>query len=182
LVHRNAKSALLYTTEARVVITMAGRIAEHKYHGLGNGGFDDDEALDLLGVARRIQAGEEIIDEDSEWSGDCMDIAVTLLEQTPVINDDEYIRALRTYEKKTWLILNKRAVWRAVKKVADALLVAGRLTDAEARAAMAGENIFGKGSVETLREVGIDAELLRNITLALLERSRNEQVQCGVGA
>jgi hypothetical protein len=47
--------ALLYTTEARVVMLMAGRIAEHKYHGLGNGGFDDNEALGRPNWASRDQ-------------------------------------------------------------------------------------------------------------------------------
>jgi hypothetical protein len=58
--------ALLYTTEARVVNLMAGRIAEHKNHGLGNGRFDDGQALELLDLARRIHRGEEIFDEASE--------------------------------------------------------------------------------------------------------------------
>jgi hypothetical protein len=164
--------ALLYTTEARVITLMAGRLAEHKYHGLGNGRFDDDGALELLGVARRIQAGEEIIDEDSEWSGDCTDIAVVLVEDNPTMTDHEYVRTLRTYQKKTRLILNKPAVWRAVKKVAEALLTTGRLTDGEARAAIAGEDVFGHGSAEILEQIGLDVDSVRNITLALSERSR----------
>jgi hypothetical protein len=164
---------LLYTTEARVVTSMAGQMAEHKYHGLGNGRFDNEGALELLEVARCIHRSEAILDEESEWSGDDTDIAVVLVEDNPTITDHEYVRTLRTYQKKTRLILNKPAVWRAVMKVAEALLDTGRLTDTEARAAIAGEDIFGRGSVETLREVGLDAESLRNITLALSERSRN---------
>jgi hypothetical protein len=164
--------ALLYTTEARVVNLMAGRVAEHKYHGLGNGRFDDDEALLLLDLARRIHRGEEMIDEESEWSGDCTDIAVVLVEDNPTMTDHEYVRTLRTYQKKTRLILNKPAVWRAVKKVAEALLTTGRLTDGEARAAIAGEDVFGHGSAEILEQIGLDVDSVRNITLALSERSR----------
>ena len=37
------------TTEARVVMLMAGRIAEHKYHGFDNARFDDDSGLEVLG-------------------------------------------------------------------------------------------------------------------------------------
>jgi hypothetical protein len=63
-------------------------------------------------------------------------------------------------------------VWRAVKKVAEALLHTGRLTDAEARAAIAGEDVFGHGSAEILGHIGLDVDSVRNITLARLERSR----------
>jgi hypothetical protein len=147
--------ALLYTTEARVVMLMAGRIAEHKYHGLDNARFDDDSGLEVLEVVRRIHHGEEILVEEWDWSGDCTDIAVVLVEEKRAITDHEYVRALRTYQKKTRLILNKPA---AVKKVTEALLEAGRLTDAQARAAIAGEDIFGKGSTQTLRAVGLDAD------------------------
>jgi hypothetical protein len=75
--------ALLYTTETRVVNSMAGRIAEHKYHGLGNGRFDDDGALELLDLARRIHRGEQIDEEMLEASGDCGDIALALVEEKP---------------------------------------------------------------------------------------------------
>jgi hypothetical protein len=153
-------------------MSMAGRIAEHKYHGLGNGRFDDDEALETLDLARRIHRGEEMIDEDSEWSGDCTEIALTLVDANPAITDNEYTKALRAYQKKTRSTLNKLAVWRAVKKVAEALLHTGRLTDAEARAAIAGEDVFGHGSAEILGHIGLDVDSVRNITLARLERSR----------
>ena len=59
------------------------------------------------------------------------------LRDVTAITDNEYTRALRAYQKKAWCILNKPEVWRAVIKVAEALLDTRRLTDAEARAAIA---------------------------------------------
>jgi hypothetical protein len=163
------RPALLDTTEASVVMSMAGWIAEHKYHRIGNRRFDDDgDALELLDVARRIHRGEEILDE--EWEGDSTDIAMVLVKENPAITDDEYIGALRAYQKKTRLILNKPAVWRAVKKVAEALFEAGRLTDAQARVAVGGEDIFGKGSAQTLLREGLDADSVRKIAEALRVR------------
>src|SRR5215471_2087775 len=86
--------ALLNTTEACMVVSMAGRIAEHKYHRLGAGRFDNSgDALELLDVARRIHRGEEMLDE--EWEGDPMDIAIVLVREKPAITDNEYIGALR---------------------------------------------------------------------------------------
>ena len=142
---------------------MAGRIAEHKYHGLGSGRFDDDDALDLLDVARHTQRGEEIIDEEWEWSGDGWDIAVVLVEEKPAIKDCEYIRALREYQKKTRLILTSRRCGGRLKRLPGPLLETSRLNDLQARSAIAGEDIFGKGNAQTLRDAGLDFESIREI-------------------
>ena len=163
---------LYYSSEARVVQSMAGRIGEHKFHGLGDGRFDDCSALEQLELARRLHRGEvEDWEEEEEFWNDSLVTARALVEDNPAISDDEYVKALRAYQKKTRQILNKATVWRAVEKVATALLTTGRLTDAEARAAIGGEDIFGGGIPQTLRDHGLNADVVRKISLALSEAS-----------
>lgn len=120
-----------YTTEARVIVSMAGMLAEHKYHGGGDRRrfFVNEETISCLEEVRN----EWVDDGDDEW-GDHFVIARAMLDEDPEITDKEYAKALRRHERQAWLILNEPDVWRAVENLATALLKSGRLTNAEALA------------------------------------------------
>jgi hypothetical protein len=148
---------IYYTTEARVVGTIAGYVAEDKFHGGDLSNIFDDSTLlfNALELAREMQREGISVEELAKWdqgrsedaSGDDGLVAATLVEVKPAITNKEYKKKVRIHLEQTRRLLNEPAVWRAVRKLAVGLLKSGRLSNEEAIAVIGSDfkKIFGKG-------------------------------------
>ena len=115
---------LLDTTEASVVISLAGWASEYKYHSLGFKSHDDDELLSLISDIRYWE-------QDSENHGDGHDAFIALLDESPNANDNELIHQYRYYENICIGHLEKQRIWQAVERVAQGLIEKGKLNAEE---------------------------------------------------
>jgi hypothetical protein len=138
------KLVLDNTVEAQICQAMAGWLSEHKWHGLGSDYFGDENALYGLYLARNYNPHDPD-DFEFEEAGDIADIALMLYEADSEITDEEFLKALAPYRERARKILDEAEVWRAIEKLAAALLASGKLSDEEARAAIGDEPIFGRG-------------------------------------
>lgn len=126
------------STEAAVIQALAGWLCEHKWHGQGHARLAIEEVFELA-------RDHDPEDEEFRHAGDLADVALTLLRTNPEITPKEFVKAFWAYGDQAEKILAEEPVWRAVEKLASALLASGSLSDEEAREAIGDLPIFGRG-------------------------------------
>jgi hypothetical protein len=109
----------LYTERSRVMVALAGWVADAKF----------------LGV-KSLVAYDEILDAvkhlPSDTSWDPFAIAAEVLKADPLINRRAARAWVRRYERETVALINEPRVWSAVERVADALVRRRQLSNAAA--------------------------------------------------
>jgi hypothetical protein len=111
-----------YTIEARAVIAMTGWLSELKWHRQGS----PDRDLELT----RILEGHDWDQVSVDYEDSCQ-VLKTLVGSGEIVGFDELrfaIYALRQYALE---LIARPAVWRAIRKVARALLAKGKLSDCD---------------------------------------------------
>jgi hypothetical protein len=109
--------------EARVIVSLAGRIAERWVHRCVELAFDD-ELIPWLEMIRCPGGGNCDL---------CKAIrGCVILEQHGP--DEDVIRRFRALEQRAVDLVQRRDIWRAITAIADVLMERGKLTGAEVHA------------------------------------------------
>ena len=103
-----------YTEVARVCVSMAGLLAEQKFHGV-QWRFEED----VVEHVRAVRAGED--EGVGLFPSDLRAIALALLDDDPCISLNGVRRAVAYYRNVTNALLDEPRVWGGVERVAKAL-------------------------------------------------------------
>jgi hypothetical protein len=112
----------LRTTQAEIIVAMAGWVAEAKYRDLSSL-VACDEILDAI-TRHRSWLGQ---DPSSSFS-DPMTVAGQILKAHPSINRRSARVLVRRFEIETMKLMNEPRVWSAVERIAAALVRRRRLS------------------------------------------------------
>ncbi len=108
-----------YTQHNELLVTLAGWLSEHKYHGKGNLRLDEDLEWTVDHCRERLEYPDDWIDEPSD---DDFIFFSLLLRDNPNITDAEMITKYRDYQKQVQHILNNPDLWKIVEAIAQALV------------------------------------------------------------
>ena len=120
------------TTDAEVIQSLAGRLAEFKLHGNGGRHSEDTETLLLEIQLARL--------DPADWDAEDADDLVVfgrLLSEDPDATDETLLERYGAYVAATVRLLDEPVVWAAVERVAAALIEHGKL-DVDAVEALLG--------------------------------------------
>src|SRR5262245_20730736 len=110
--HRHHDSG--YTVLADVCISMAGLLAEQKFHGV-QWRFEED----VVEHVRAVRAGEDELTK--LYPSDLRGIALALLDDDPFISLNDVSGVVAYYRNVTNALLDEPRVWGGVERVAKAL-------------------------------------------------------------
>ena len=104
--------------QALMVQSMAGRFAEHRWHGCDVANDHDDilEEIRTFGV-------------DAFEGSDAFEEVQALLADDPEISTETLLTAVARYRYETERLLAEPDIWGAIERLAKALVVHGKLTD-----------------------------------------------------
>jgi hypothetical protein len=148
---KNAEARLrtpdeLRTSEAEIIVTLAGWVAEAKYCGVKSL-VAYNEIFDWIEDFRR---NPEACNGPSSFN-DPHDVARPLLKAYPHLSDRGAYRMVRRYERETAALLAEPRVWSAVERLAAALLRRGQLSHAAAVNLLRSDFFAGVHAVHILK-------------------------------
>ena len=110
---------------------LAGWRAEHLWHGKGSSrdGYPDEE---LFAVLEDRRQGWD------DYDGDDADAVDAMIKRSPAATD-EMAQRYSDYSAECYAILREPAVWSAIERIAAKLIESGKLSAAEALAAVGGD-------------------------------------------
>jgi hypothetical protein len=125
-------TAFAYTIEARAVVAMAGWLAERKWHGQGSVNWDDD----LIHILDAHDWGQVIVGDDEQH------VAKALVgnRESEDVETKEFMVAVHVFREQTMALMSNPPFWRAVRQLARALLLRGKLSDLEVVSAIKKED------------------------------------------
>ena len=109
------------TASRQVPISLAGWLAEHKWHGCGPKFSSDDNLAFVIDDIRHDWG------DAAKVAADAFDALKILANENPSATDDELIALFRGHEIATWDLLSDPEVWSQIERVAAALVGAGKL-------------------------------------------------------
>ena len=111
---------------------LAGWRGEHLWHGRGSSrdGYPDEE---LFAVLEDRRQGWD------DYDGDDADAVDAMIKTTPAATDDQLAQRYSDYSAECYAILREPAVSSAIERVAANLMEGGKLSAAEALAAIGGD-------------------------------------------
>ena len=148
---KNAEARLrtpdeLRSSEAEIIVTLAGWVAEAKYCGVKSL-VAYNEIFDWIEDFRR---NPEACNCPSSFN-DPHDVARPLLKAYPHLSDRGAYRMVRRYERETAALLAEPRVWSAVERLAAALLRRGQLSHAAAVNLLRSDFFAGVHAVHILK-------------------------------
>jgi hypothetical protein len=119
-----ACGAFAYTIEARAVLAMAGWLAELKWHRQGRANRDEE----LIHILDAHDWGQVCVDHD-----DSRQIVMALVgsRDADSVETDEFLFSIYSLRQHALDLVSRPPIWRAIRKVARALLARGKLSDAD---------------------------------------------------
>jgi hypothetical protein len=109
------------------VVSLAGWLAEFKWHGRGSLGNDRD----LLWTIEDIRLDDELNEAHDE---DDYTVFDRLLRDNPCATDAEVLSSYRMHQRRVIELLDNPIIWRAVESVAALLIEHGKIGDDAVRA------------------------------------------------
>jgi hypothetical protein len=127
----NHRSPLIARTIKSVfVVSLAGWLAECKFHSLRNGNRDTD---DIEFAFEQAELDRGLTPEHREGGGDLYTCAMYMFDIEPTATVARFAEQVAKYQIQTTVLLARPLIWCAVKRIAKALIARGRLSDDEAR-------------------------------------------------
>jgi hypothetical protein len=119
-----AGGAIAHTIEARAVVAMAGWLAELKWHRQGSANHDGE----LISVLEAHNWGQAFVNLNDEQ------LVVNALvgkSDPATVETDEFLAGIEAFRQYAYELISRPPIWRAIRKVARALLAHGKLSDTE---------------------------------------------------
>ena len=115
-----------------LLCNLAGWRAEHLWHGKGSSrdGYPDEELFAVLEDRRQAW---------NDYNGDDADAVDAMIKRSPAATDDELAQRYSDYSGECYAILCEPAVWSAIERIAAKLIESGKLSAADALAAVGGD-------------------------------------------
>jgi hypothetical protein len=137
----------LRTVEAVFSVNLAGWIAERKFTS------HIPPERSVASIEETFKEAENERDEEPEYregSGDLYDCAMYFLEDYPEPTLETFTKYILACQTLMIELLSRPLIWRAIKKVAKALIARGRLSDDEAQEVIGDdfEDIFEMGVID----------------------------------
>jgi hypothetical protein len=142
------------TLDARMLVNLAGSLAEFKFIGMKQVHTNDKDLVDFIREARSGWGG---LDEE-DLEGDGVNAVKTLIEEYPERNDEVIFTLFRSFERATIRALNRPLVWQGIRAVAEQLVEVGFLNNDEVGEILMVEGVLKKSEFGG-HEIVVGAEL-----------------------
>jgi len=159
-----------YTEVARVCVSMAGLLAEQKFHGV-QWRFEED----VVEHVRAVRAGED--EGVGLFPSDLRAIALALLDDDPCISLNGVRRAVAYYRNVTNALLDEPRVWGGVERVAKALICRRHLSPRAVKQALGDAFFVGLHASKREREAKITMEMSMALTSDNVRRWSTAQIK-----
>jgi hypothetical protein len=119
------------TERANALNWLAGWIAECRFHSLQSGRCDPGEIAEYFLMAQDDLGWSD--PDDRTGSGELYDFALYAIANEPSITPERFVEMVLGYEKEAMELIHDPLIWRAIRRVAKALVAHKWLADDQVR-------------------------------------------------